>query len=431
MNVDAVVSDKKKTTMLDLAGSPSFNYEAAAVSLNTANATRTSRKLQSDSVEMDRREKIHRALQNFGLATAGASIASPVTAPVTEIAGGVADLIDGVLYSLEGEHGNAALSYASILPVVGAAVAAKRGMKLAEKAGEELVDIYRGVPEEFMGAKSMTRFDGELYHVGGEFDAFKRQHPEVLYEGFKASYRGKADDVYAQYLQTGEIPMMGSGPFTRGRYFMRDEPYPFPYGYYNELKPRGVDTRGNVIMAKRGEYDSYFRQQEEMRNPLFYLTSTHHYGGRGRAKTLIKEGEDKVSTRLTKELQEAMGKNMPRTLLGDDALRAMEDTYQRKVTTDRFLFATEDITEAQRYGNTILHFKVPKSYLEDIAKRDKISGFGSEKFNKVSNIINPVRVSKDNFTGLGIQSEWIFDEGIPHRFFHRTLAGIRDLSEIR
>jgi hypothetical protein len=42
VNVDAVVSDKKKTTMLDLAGSPSFNYEAAAVSLNTANATRTS-----------------------------------------------------------------------------------------------------------------------------------------------------------------------------------------------------------------------------------------------------------------------------------------------------------------------------------------------------------------------------------------------------
>lgn len=80
MNVDAVVSDKTKTTMLDLAGSPSFNYEAAAVSLNTANATRISRQLQSDSVEMDRREKIHRALQNFGLATAGASIASPPTA---------------------------------------------------------------------------------------------------------------------------------------------------------------------------------------------------------------------------------------------------------------------------------------------------------------------------------------------------------------
>ena len=42
MNADVVVSDKTKTTMLDLAGSPSFNYEAAAVSLNTANATRVS-----------------------------------------------------------------------------------------------------------------------------------------------------------------------------------------------------------------------------------------------------------------------------------------------------------------------------------------------------------------------------------------------------
>ena len=29
----------KKTTMLDLAGSPSFNYEAAADALNTSNAT--------------------------------------------------------------------------------------------------------------------------------------------------------------------------------------------------------------------------------------------------------------------------------------------------------------------------------------------------------------------------------------------------------
>ena len=67
---------------------------------------------------MDRREKIHRALQNFGLATAGASIASP-TALFTEIQGGIADLTDGILYSLEGEHGNAALSYA-ILPYVGA-----------------------------------------------------------------------------------------------------------------------------------------------------------------------------------------------------------------------------------------------------------------------------------------------------------------------
>ena len=140
------MSDKKKTTMLDLS-SPAFNYEAAADALNTVNATRGIREANKSAVELDRREKIHRALQNFGLATAGASIASPVTAPVTEIAGGVADLIDGILYTLEGEHGNAALSYASILPVVGAAVSFKRGMRLAEKAGEEMIDIYHAGDE--------------------------------------------------------------------------------------------------------------------------------------------------------------------------------------------------------------------------------------------------------------------------------------------
>ena len=430
MNVDAVVSDNKKTTMLDLAGSPSFNYEAAAVSLNTANATRISRQLQSDSVEMDRREKIHRALQNFGLATAGASIASPPTALFTEIAGSIADLTDGILYSLEGEHGNAALSYASILPFVGAAVVAKRGMKVAEKAGEELVDIYRGVPQKFMGEQSMTKFDGEFYHVGGEFDAFRRQHPEIKEVAFKDAYRFQADDVYANYLKTGEIPFI-SGKTGEGigavRMSMKDAPFPFPYGYYNKVKPRGVDTAGNTILAKRGEYDSLFLEQKEMRNPLYDLLRTHHYTAY-RPKTLVKEGKEKVSTRLMKELQEAMGKNMPRTLLGDDALAAMKDTYQRKVTTDRFLFASEHIEEAQRYGSTVLHFKVPKSYLEDLAKRNRISGYG----NKVREIVNPVRVPDAKFPkGDPTRSEWIFDEGIPHRFYYRTLGVTRDLSEIR
>jgi hypothetical protein len=37
------MSDKKKTTMLDLAGSPSFNYEAAADALNTSNTEPSSK----------------------------------------------------------------------------------------------------------------------------------------------------------------------------------------------------------------------------------------------------------------------------------------------------------------------------------------------------------------------------------------------------
>ena len=61
------MSDKKKTTMLDLVGSPSFNYTAAADALNTADAIRVTKKTKKDVVDLDRREKIHRALQRLSL----------------------------------------------------------------------------------------------------------------------------------------------------------------------------------------------------------------------------------------------------------------------------------------------------------------------------------------------------------------------------
>ena len=138
------MSDKKTTTMLDLS-SPAFNYTAAADALNTVNAVRGMREANKSAVELDRREKIHRALQRFGLATAGASMASPLTAIFTETAGGVADFIDGVLYNLEGEHGYAALSYAAILPVVGGAIAAKRVVRQAKEIGDDTVIFYRGI----------------------------------------------------------------------------------------------------------------------------------------------------------------------------------------------------------------------------------------------------------------------------------------------
>ena len=66
--------------------------------------------------------------------------------------------------------------------------------------------------------------------------------------------------------------------------------------------------------------------------------------------------------------------------------------------------------------------------LENLAKRNRISGYGD----KVSEIVNPVRVPDTKFPkGDPTRSEWIFDEGIPHRFYYRTLGVTRDLSEIR
>lgn len=428
------MSDKKKTTMLDLVGSPSFNYTAAADALNTADAIRVTKKTKKDVVELDRREKIHRALQRFGLATAGASIASPVTAPVTEIAGGIADLTDGILYSLEGEHGNAALSYAAIFPVVGYAVAAKRGMRLAEKSGEELIDIYRGIPNEFVGSKSMTKFKDELYHVGGEFDTFKRLDQDLVYDSFKQTYRGQADKVYLKYLQTGEIPM--SKGINKSRLDSVNLGYgdsdinhigKSKFGYYHDIKPRGKDPYGNTLVSARGDFDSPFTAAFEPRNPLEGLLHKHHSTYYN--KDVIKKGINKIPKESMKELKDKFGSGFVRTILGDDAIKAMQDISERKVTTDRFLFATENLEEAQRYGGQVLHFKVPKTYLQDLAKRNKISGYGD----KVSDVINPARRTADEFrkSSSDIRSEWIFDEGIPHKFFYKNYGVVQDLSEIR
>tara|TARA_R100001198_G_scaffold46386_1_gene25799 strand:+ start:721 stop:1845 length:1125 start_codon:yes stop_codon:yes gene_type:complete len=213
VNVDAVVSDKKKTTMLDLAGSPSFNYEAAAVSLNTANATRVSKNTQANIVELDRVGKIQKALQRFSLATAGASIASPLTAPITETAGGIADFIDGTLYLLDREYGNASLSYASILPVMGQLIASRKALKAMKDNNVEYYTFYRAVGDDvaeelFTGKAPNAAFyrsggvvqKGELVHIGPKkgddflgvpeiresfMEVFGLRNPEIVGEGFR------------------------------------------------------------------------------------------------------------------------------------------------------------------------------------------------------------------------------------------------------
>ena len=72
-------------------------------------------------------------------------------AGMTPVIGNVADLADAVLYATEGEFGSAALSAASMLPIVGQMVAAKRSLKAAKEAGEETVKFYRGIKEWYPG----------------------------------------------------------------------------------------------------------------------------------------------------------------------------------------------------------------------------------------------------------------------------------------
>lgn len=394
--------------MLDLAGSPSFNYEAAAVSLNTANATRTSRKLQSDSVEMDRREKIHRALQNFGLATAGASIASPPTALFTEIAGSIADLTDGILYSLEGEHGNAALSYASILPYVGAAVAAKRGMRLAEKADEELIDVYHGYRKSDESNKIID-FKGEKYVVGGQYRWFDELDDKQLDFIFNEVGGPGGPGLLKRYKETGEFPLSlirlekRVGPkeykaMGRSRSDFIDALY--DANEYNFLSP---GMKGFMPLREEVLPREYFRPNLSMKQIRKNPFAEHN------------------------------------RMIGKKFLNQRTISPNRYFTTGRAAFATTEYNNARRYsGRTdgvLLHFKIPKSYMLDKIKNYKLRGqdtvFG-EKFDDFlkfddydighKRLINqdfPITKNIYKAEDSGAINEMIFDEGIPMRFLYK------------
>ena len=66
--------------------------------------------------------------------------------------GNVADAADALLYAAEGEFGEAALSGASAIPIIGQFVAGKRALKAAKEAGEEMVTLYRGVDKWYPGS---------------------------------------------------------------------------------------------------------------------------------------------------------------------------------------------------------------------------------------------------------------------------------------
>ena len=72
-----------------------------------------------------------------------------MVAGMTPAYGNIADLADATLYALEGEFGDAAWSAAAAIPVIGQMVAGRKAVKVAKKAGEEMVTVYRGVNKGF------------------------------------------------------------------------------------------------------------------------------------------------------------------------------------------------------------------------------------------------------------------------------------------
>ena len=84
--------------------------------------------------------------------------------------GNIADAVDALLYATEGEFGEAALSGASAIPIIGQFVAGKRALKSAKEAGEEMVTLYRGVDKWYPGSmvkegKFIGGRQGDIIHV--------------------------------------------------------------------------------------------------------------------------------------------------------------------------------------------------------------------------------------------------------------------------
>ncbi len=108
-----------------------------------------------------------------------------------------ADALNAAIYALQGEWGDAALSTAAILPVIGEM---KNIKKLAQKSGEKMVTVYRGYPKWFPG--SMVK-KGKF--ISGESPTSLRASREGLGYEFYTSMDRNVGDMYAgkQFIKSG------------------------------------------------------------------------------------------------------------------------------------------------------------------------------------------------------------------------------------
>ena len=98
-----------------------------------------------------------------------------MAAGLTPGVGNAADLADAILYAVEGEFGEAALSFAAMTPMVGQIFQGKRGVKIAK----EILD--RAVPTSY--GKKAARFTSQdpLFSKGMREDLAGREAQERIF----------------------------------------------------------------------------------------------------------------------------------------------------------------------------------------------------------------------------------------------------------
>jgi hypothetical protein len=128
-----------------------------------------------------------------------------MAAGMTPALGNVADLADATLYALEGEFGDAALSAAAAIPFIGQMVSGKKILKAAKEAGEEMVTLYRGVPDWYQGkmvkkGKFVSPQNQKYYN-----ETITQPSKEGIYVGDKIDVvKGYAKKQYNFNPQTGK-----------------------------------------------------------------------------------------------------------------------------------------------------------------------------------------------------------------------------------
>jgi hypothetical protein len=115
--------------------------------------------------------------------------------------GNIADMADAMLYAMEGEFGEAAISAAAMIPIAGQMVSTKRALKAAEAAGEKFVTVYRGVEKWIPGKMTSNgKFVGGGRYPDFPLDPRRLEEPKWKKgnKGLWATTDPATADKYAQ-----------------------------------------------------------------------------------------------------------------------------------------------------------------------------------------------------------------------------------------
>ena len=192
--------------------------------------------------------------------------------------GNIADTADAILYAVEGEFGSAAISAAAMIPFVGQVVSAKKAIKAAKEAGDEIITIHRGtdwhparkkaygwsiLPNEFKiknTGESMVK-GGKF--VGGEYSTF---NPKTLsYDLPKGTIWGSRSKKEA--MEWGI--KSGNALTSRTSYILKFE---IPKSELEKLKPvfdKGVGFDALNIGIPGGLPKKWLTKAEKMTNELY------------------------------------------------------------------------------------------------------------------------------------------------------------------